>query len=66
MTNNYIKNFRKRFGWSQRKLSEQSGISINAIKNWESGRTNHPAWVGFVLRSILEQLPPYKDHINDK
>lgn len=63
MTNNYILNFRKRFGWSQRKLSEESGISINAIQNWEK-YNRYPKWSGFVLRAIFEQLPPYKDNIN--
>lgn len=66
MTNNYVKNFRKRFGWSQRKLSEESGISINAIQNWESGKTKYPKWVGRVFGSILYDLPTYEDHINDK
>jgi transcriptional regulator with XRE-family HTH domain len=60
--NNYILNFRKRFGWSQRKLSEQSGISISAIKSWESGKTNPPKWIELVFSAILYELQPYKQY----
>jgi transcriptional regulator with XRE-family HTH domain len=62
MQNNYILNFRKRFGWSQRKLAEESGISISAIKSWESGKTKSPRWVSLVFRAILDDLPPYKNN----
>lgn len=65
MTNNYIKNFRKRFGWSQEKLAEQTGVSSRTIQNWESGRTLAPRWVMLVFAAIAYNLPPYKDN-NDK
>jgi transcriptional regulator with XRE-family HTH domain len=65
MTNNYITlKFRKRFGWSQRILAEKSGISINAIKNWESGKTRTPNWVKFILAAIAFNLPGYGDNEN--
>jgi len=67
--NNYIINFRKRFGWSARQLAEKTGLSICSIYNWESGRTKPPLWLGFVFSSILYNLPPYQDNtknINDK
>jgi len=69
MKDNYILNFRKRFGWSQRQLADNTGLSKSAIQSWESGKTNPPVWIGLIFSSILHQLPPYQDHtkqINDK
>lgn len=64
MIDNYIFNFRKRFGWSQRRFAEKSGVSISAIKNWESGKTKIPAWIKLVVAAIAFNLPPYQDHNN--
>ena len=62
MTDNYIKSFRRRFGWSQKKLANESGVSISAIKSWETGRTVPPRWIELVFGSILYQIPPYKQY----
>jgi transcriptional regulator with XRE-family HTH domain len=62
--NNYILNFRKRFGWSQKKLSEYSGVSINTIQNWEYGKSYPPRWIRFVFAAIAYNLPEYKDDDN--
>lgn len=64
MTSNYIINFRRRFGWSQKKLANESGVSVNTIKSWETGRTVPPRWIELVFGSILYQIPPYKQYNN--
>jgi len=62
--NNYILNFRKRFGWSQQKLADMSGISRSSIKNWEnSGKA--PKWMRLICAALAYNLPAYIDKDNN-
>lgn len=37
LTSSEIKKFRERFGWSQNKLAQMTGLGISSIKRWELG-----------------------------
>ncbi|TDD60448.1 XRE family transcriptional regulator [Kribbella antibiotica] len=44
-----LRKFRKAAGWSQERLSAESGVSAEAIKALEAGRHRHPRWLTLKL-----------------
>lgn len=48
-----IREARKSLGWTQRKLSEEFGIPLRTIENWEGGKNKCPEWAE---RLIIEKL----------
>ena len=51
-----IREARKSLGWTQRKLSEELGIPLRTIENWEGGKNKCPEWAERLIIEKLERI----------
>lgn len=51
-----IREARKSLGWTQRKLSEEFGIPLRTIENWEGGKNKCPEWAERLIIEKLERI----------
>lgn len=51
---NELKDLRKKYGLTQKELSEKLGIPQRTIENWEGGQRKPPQWVINLIEFKLE------------
>ncbi len=51
---NEIKEIRQKFGLTQKRFSEITGIPKRTIENWEGGQRTPPDWLPKMIRCFLE------------
>jgi putative transcriptional regulator len=51
-----IRQFRKKYGLTQRRLAELMGVTITTIYSWESGRRNPGGPAKILLAKVEEEL----------
>lgn len=59
MTPDQLKEFRKRYKWSQRELAARLGCSLRSIVNWEKGTHPVPEYIDLAVSAVAMNLPPY-------
>lgn len=60
MTGSELKEWRKRFRYSQAKASEVLGCSRSALQGWEAEADRHiPKWAALAVSAVSMNLPPY-------
>jgi transcriptional regulator with XRE-family HTH domain len=59
MTSQELKDFRKRFNWSQSELAKRLGCSPRSIANWEGGKTAIPESIALAVSAVALNIPPY-------
>lgn len=51
-----MKELRKKYGLTQKQLSEITGIPVRTIQNWEGGQRKCPQYVADLIKFKLEYL----------
>lgn len=51
-----MKELRKKYGLTQKQLSEITGIPVRTIQNWEGGQRKCPTYVADLIKFKLEYL----------
>lgn len=51
-----MKDLREKYGLTQAKLSELTGVPLRSIQNWECGHRNPPDYVLELIRFKIEKM----------
>lgn len=59
ITHKRITEWREARGWSKAEAARRTGTHVNSWAAWEAGDRPAPEWLGYVLRAVGDDLPPY-------